>query len=189
MKKNKILIGITLSGLLISPLAVNAATVSVSTQNEVPMIMPGVAAPQNYVITPGGAVSTDQFNQQEPPAERPQSATNTQASQQQSQTTATEEIGNAYSQGYGEQKIDQEQELSDYLQYNSARQKGIKVEVPSFRYNWSSSRDNKVWFVNWKGMLIEKAGVPAEKVDFEARRLSKEEFNAWASRVMRASGY
>lgn len=115
----------------------------------------------------------------------PQSPTNT---QQNSVNTGDNsgEPGSAYDQGYGseDEEAAAKQALEDYIQFSSPRQLGQVVEVPTYKATWKNSRDRFVWYANWKGILTEKVGVDASKVDLEASRLTPEQFDEWANRQL-----
>lgn len=96
---------------------------------------------------------------------------------------------NAFEQGYGSEQdaLAQQEALEEWASLQSARQKGETVNVPSFKSSNAVGNDKRssVWLTNWKGVLVEQVGMKPEKVDFEASRLTKDEFAAWASRQVR----
>lgn len=115
---------------------------------------------------------------------------NTQQTQTQAQTQQ-KDTGpkNAFEQGYGseQESLAQQEALEEWVSLQSARQKGETVNVPVFKSSNAVGSDKRssVWLTNWKGILVEQVGMKPEKVDFEASRLTKEEFAAWASRQVR----
>lgn len=115
-----------------------------------------------------------------------QQGANQQAETQQNQSTGPK---NAFEQGYGSEQdaLAQQEALEEWASLQSARQKGETVNVPSFKSSNAVGNDKRssVWLTNWKGVLVEQVGMKPEKVDFEASRLTKEEFAAWASRQVR----
>lgn len=98
----------------------------------------------------------------------------------------TEAPKTAAEQGYGEASNAEKsrQEASDYFYRNTARQKGIVVNVPTEDVGVAKNKNLQLWLINWKGRLTDK-GISADKVDFEASRLNKEDFEKWASRQLR----
>lgn len=74
----------------------------------------------------------------------------------------------------------------DYFYKNTARQKGIVITVPTEDVGVAKDKKMNMWLLNWKGRLTDR-GISAEKVDFEASRLNKEDFERWASRQIRYS--
>lgn len=157
-------------------------------QNGVTMVTPGVA------VTSGlGSIGVGiQQQQQQPLPPKAESATNAQAAQQANQGApgisggaAATTPGTAYSQGYGKEEVDVDKEISDFKEFNSARQKGVVVTVPMPTASWAKNKANKIWLTNWKGVLVEQAGVSVDKINFEASRLSKAEFEDWATRQIR----
>lgn len=119
---------------------------------------------------------------------------NTQQTQAQAQAqaqTQQKDTGpkNAFEQGYGseQESLAQQEALEEWASLQSARQKGETVNVPVFKSSNAVGSDKRssVWLTNWKGILVEQVGMKPEKVDFEASRLTKEEFAAWASRQVR----
>lgn len=154
-------------------------------------IYPGAAQqPVNgFTLNTGNSYNSypQQQNQVEnqPVQTIPQSPTNT---QQNSVNTSDNsgDPGSAYDQGYGseDEEAAAKQALEDYIQFSSPRQLGQVVEVPTYKATWKNSRDRFVWYANWKGILTEKVGVDASKVDFEASRLTPEQFDEWANRQL-----
>lgn len=123
---------------------------------------------------------------------RPESPTNTAARQQQNQqsdasTQQASQPQNAFDQGYGEDDDSDamRRAYEDYQANHTARQMGEQIPVPRPINVVANDRSSAVWLINWKGLLVEKAGVSAQKVDFESRRLTKSEFEKWASRQYR----
>lgn len=92
-------------------------------------------------------------------------------------------IGTAAEQGYVNPNKNKKQfEILEKMErMNTPRQFGYKVEVPQLVNTVKNSKDLKMWYINWKGVLVEKVGITSEKVDFEASRLSKEDFERWAT--------
>lgn len=74
-------------------------------------------------------------------------------------------------------------EAADNARANSPRQRGIKITVPSLHNPVASHPESYEWLANWKDVLVE-VGVHPAKVDFEAARLSQDEFSLWASRLV-----
>lgn len=123
---------------------------------------------------------------------RPESPTNTAARQQQNQqsdasTQQASQPQNAFDQGYGEDDDSDamRRAYEDYQANHTARQMGEQIPVPRPINVVANEKSSAVWLINWKGLLVEKAGVSAQKVDFESRRLTKSEFEKWASRQYR----
>lgn len=188
MNKKKILSLCMLAGLGLSS-SVFAATVVVNN--------PFAGAEQFGAVGQVNAPFAQQQYQQEP-APIQESATNIAAKEKAEQQKTMNQNQNgqapqdnspktAFEQGYGQQETDLKKEIEDYKEFNSARQKGTVVTVPMPRTSWAKSRENRIWLTNWKGVLTEQAGVSLNKIDFEASRLSREEFEDWASRQIRVS--
>lgn len=187
MNKKKILSLCMLAGLGLSS-SVFAATVVVNN--------PFAGAEQYGAVMPGNGPFGQQQQYQQEPAPIPDSATNIAAKEKAEQQKASNQNGQAsqdnspktaFEQGYGQQETDLKKEIEDYKEFNSARQKGTVVTVPMPSTSWAKSRENRIWLTNWKGVLTEQAGLSLNKIDFEASRLSKEEFEDWASRQVRVS--
>lgn len=92
----------------------------------------------------------------------------------------------AAEQGYVSEE-DQEaiQEGMDSYKYmNTARQKGITIQVPTSDDGVAKDKKYKMWLFNWKGRLLDQ-GISSQKIDFEASRLNKDDFERWASREIR----
>ena len=190
MNKNKILNIMLLSGLfsitgLSHAVDINYTRVSPGFVTTSPSIDLNQmqAYPQQQDTTP--AIPESRTNQMA--NQKQQQAQMAQAGQQPGQNAAQQpaEPGTAFDQGYGQDQVDVNKEISDYQEFNSARQRGVTVTVPMPKASWAKSKSNQIWFTNWKGVLIEKAGISSQKIDFEASRLSKEEFAEWATRQVR----
>lgn len=185
MNKNKILSLCLFAGISVSASSM-AATVVVNN--------PYAGAEQYGAVNPftqAQQVPTDTTTQ-----ERPESATNKAAKEKAEQDKQNAAANNqkqdntpktAFEQGYGEEQIDVQKQISDYKEFNSARQKGTVVTVPMPKTSWAKSKENRIWLTNWKGVLTEQAGLSMQKIDFEAGRLSKAEFEDWATRQVRVS--
>ena len=94
------------------------------------------------------------------------------------------QTGTASEQGYVDPSISAKQleQIKKYERLNSARQLGYTIQVPKpLNTVENNSKTLKNWYLNWKGLLVERVGITSEKVDFEASRLSKEEFERWAT--------
>ena len=64
------------------------------------------------------------------------------------------------------------------------RQEGGKMERPTPRgFSSSSQASDRLRMAEWKRHLL-NLGLPESKIDFEARRLSREEFELWASKLV-----
>lgn len=94
---------------------------------------------------------------------------------------------NAYEQGFGQEQAnaDRQAALEDWISGQSARQQGETIPVPKPLNVVANDKSSRIWLINWKGVLVEQVGLKPEKVDFEASRLNKEDFAAWASRQVR----
>lgn len=109
--------------------------------------------------------------------------------QAQSQQQGQQDTGpkNAYEQGFGQEQAnaDRQAALEDWISNQSARQQGETIPVPKPLNVVANDKSSRIWLINWKGVLVEQVGLKPEKVDFEASRLNKEDFAAWASRQVR----
>lgn len=75
------------------------------------------------------------------------------------------------------------QALADYAALHTARQLGEQVRQPAPWNPVAQERSSQGWLANWS-YTLDHAGVPDSKVKFEARRLSRTDFEAWANRQM-----
>lgn len=123
--------------------------------------------------------------QQYQQAQQGQGQTQGQSQQQQGQQNTGPK--NAYEQGFGQEQMnaDRQEALEDWMSSQSARQQGETIPVPRPLNVVANDKSSRVWLINWKGVLVEQVGLKPEKVDFEASRLNKEDFAAWASRQVR----
>ncbi len=214
MKNNKVFLSVIAAMGLSLSLGANAAVVSVTTgsnpyyqyqqenlasqQQQQPQTLPQSAT---NIQAQQRMQTMQQQNTQantpfDPTAQAYQDAANInqQGNTQQTQTqaqTQQKDTGpkNAFEQGYGseQESLAQQEALEEWVSLQSARQKGVKVNLPVFKSSNAVGSDKRssVWLTNWKGILVEQVGMKPEKVDFEASRLTKEEFAAWASRQVR----
>lgn len=64
------------------------------------------------------------------------------------------------------------------------RQSGGRFELPNARgFASSSNMSDQLRLKEWRRHLL-NVGLPKEKIDFEARRLNREDFELWASRFV-----
>lgn len=212
MKNNKVFLSVIAAMGLSLSLGANAAVVSVTTGSNpyYQYQQENLASQQQPQTLPQSATNIQaqqrmqtmqQQNTQantpfDPTAQAYQDAANInqQGNTQQTQTqaqTQQKDTGpkNAFEQGYGseQESLAQQEALEEWVSLQSARQKGETVNVPVFKSSNAVGSDKRssVWLTNWKGILVEQVGMKPEKVDFEASRLTKEEFAAWASRQVR----
>lgn len=68
----------------------------------------------------------------------------------------------------------------------SPRQRGERMEVASRKNGVGTDASNSAWFAAWELRLV-SIGVHPDKVKFEGRRLTKDEFAMWASRQVWAT--
>lgn len=73
------------------------------------------------------------------------------------------------------------QALADYQAAHTPRQLGQRVRQPAPLDPVAGELRSQGWLANWSATLV-RAGVPETKVNFEARRLDREAFAAWAHR-------
>lgn len=162
------------------------------------MISAGYANAAVIITQPGPLASMGIVQQQQTQdvsqtsTTRPESPTNIAAQQQANQQgdAASQQASqpqNAFDQGYGEEDDSEamKRAFEDYQANNTARQRGEQIPVPRPINVVANDKNSAIWLINWKGLLVEKAGVSAQKVDFESRRLTKSEFEKWASRQYR----
>lgn len=74
--------------------------------------------------------------------------------------------------------------LEDARARSTARQRGVVVHVPTLANPVASDASSREWLHNWE-FTLHALGVSKSKIRFEASRLSKSEFEAWASRQFR----
>lgn len=72
-------------------------------------------------------------------------------------------------------------ELETLNSRNHPRQAGVKTLVHSRSNGVGTQSDDQAWLASWTRKLV-ALGVHQDKVRFEARRLTKDEFSRWASR-------
>jgi len=122
-----------------------------------------------------------------------ENTTNNSAPQKQKSSLTAAEQG-FYDQ---EEEIDYQQLIENYKRNNSARQKGYKINVlqtdgmlknkpakyigGKLNSAYSLWQKNQTIFNQWSHML-KKIGVPSEKITFEAKRLSVNDFEDWSWR-------
>lgn len=75
--------------------------------------------------------------------------------------------------------------LEDQAALNTPRQRGEVIVPPSLRNPVGKDAVSREWLMNWDLALC-SFGMSHEKVAFEASRLSRPEFEAWASRQYEA---
>lgn len=92
----------------------------------------------------------------------------------------------AAEQGFGSAREDAETRrmLEDLAARSTPRQKGIVVPAPKLRNPVGSDAGSREWLGNW-AWALGNVGVSQEKIRFEAGRLSRPDFEAWASRQLR----
>lgn len=92
----------------------------------------------------------------------------------------------ASEQGFGNrQDLERvRREMEDYAARNTPRQRGIVVPAPALRNPVGKDPAAREWLANWDWAL-QGAGVSDAKIKFEAGRLNRADFEAWASRQMR----
>lgn len=66
----------------------------------------------------------------------------------------------------------------------SARQRGLVIPAPTLANPVATQPSAREWLMNWEFALTE-LGLSADRVRFEASRLTREDFAAWASRQFR----
>ena len=115
-----------------------------------------------------------------------QQSSNNQTSSATTKSTIPADTKTAAEQGYVDPSVQaQEKEaMENYQYYNTARQKGEVVDVPTSDDGVAKNKKMKMWLFNWKGRLMDK-GISSQKIDFEAGRLNADEFSHWASRQIR----
>lgn len=89
----------------------------------------------------------------------------------------------AAEQGYGKKKGPTAAELADQAARSTPRQKGQVIPAPRPANPVGANPRMQDFVSNWQQALL-GAGVPAEKVAFESRRLSADEFAQWGTRQL-----
>lgn len=74
--------------------------------------------------------------------------------------------------------------MEDIMARSTARQRGIVVHVPTLANPVSTDPASREWLHNWE-FILNSVGVSKTKVRFEASRLSRDDFESWASRQYR----
>jgi hypothetical protein len=75
-------------------------------------------------------------------------------------------------------------QLSDAAARSTPRQKGIVVPAPTLSNPVGKDAAARGWLANWE-LALTRLGLSEQKFWFEANRLSRADFEAWASRQMR----
>lgn len=99
-----------------------------------------------------------------------------------------QEAKTAAEQGFNsnDEEAQLRKEVGDFKEYSSARQRGVTVSAPGLAYPVAKQKENAEWLSNWE-MVLSKVGVSQSRYKFEANRLSKEDFENWASRQYRVN--
>lgn len=160
-------------------LAILASTILVSTTA---IAATTITQPSNMIYAP-----QQQSQQQQQPQQQSNNndygvAGNMRVDQEKEKT----EPKTAAEQGYvsSEDQAAIRERMESYGYENTARQKGITIQVPTEDVGVSKNKKDRMWLFNWKGRLLDR-GISAEKIDFEAGRLDKQDFEKWASRQIR----
>lgn len=101
-------------------------------------------------------------------------------------TTASSTPPTASEQGFGagDDLKEAKRLLADQAAMSTPRQKGIVVPAPQLSNPVGKDRASREWLSNW-AWALGNVGVSQAKVDFEANRLGRSDFEAWASRQLR----
>lgn len=75
------------------------------------------------------------------------------------------------------------QQAADYQATHTPRQMGIQVREPAPLNPVARQLGQAGWLANWT-YTLNQAGVPEDKVSFEANRLNRTDFEAWAYRQL-----
>lgn len=147
---------------------------------------PQAPAP-SLTVDPNGPVSADQIRAQQSPLDNRQYGPGEKQNPGDATTPDVSGTGTAAEQGFtaDTSKADA-QALADYQALHTARQLGEQVTQPAPFDPLDTNYSMKGWYANWSYTLVQ-VGVPASKVKFEAHRLDKEAFGAWANRQMMAT--
>jgi len=96
---------------------------------------------------------------------------------------ASRNVPNANQQGVGQQtdRAEMNRRQADFEAMNTPRQRGEVVRVPLLVTPLSSQKEHAQWFGDWV-LHLNALGMSSVKIQFEANRLSKEDFSRWASR-------
>lgn len=96
------------------------------------------------------------------------------------------QAGTAAEQGLVDRSQEEEARrmMEDIMARSTARQRGIVVHVPTLANPVSSDPASREWLHNWE-FILGAVGVSQSKVRFEASRLSRDDFESWASRQYR----
>jgi len=76
------------------------------------------------------------------------------------------------------------QAMADAAARSTPRQKGQVISVPTLANPVGKDRSAQGWLANWE-LALSNIGVSQQKFWFEANRLSRSDFEAWASRQLR----
>lgn len=159
----------------------SALAVPVAAQTALTPVAPGVSVGQ---ATPGvvpGVVSNGAPGMMQPtPAPVPESVPSNPVS---APSAVFESVPTANEQGYGAQE-DRDalvRALEDQMALSTPRQKGEIVPAPAPANPVGKDMASREWLENWRWALT-SLGMSQAKVNFEAARLDRAAFAAWASR-------
>lgn len=147
---------------------------------------PAWAQQTAQVVPPGQAVYQSNTPVLAQPA-TPPVAPPANASQQAGQPPAVAPIssgpGTASDQGYMGDMFSAPSawDMETLRRRESPRQRGEQLQVASRKNGVGTQIQDNVWFSAWERRLV-SIGVHPDKVKFEGRRLTKEQFAMWASR-------
>ncbi len=136
----------------------------------------------------GGVISAPGLNRglTQPTAPPVQNQQPSNAMSEPSVPESASQVGSALDQGLNEGPTAEEarRALADAVARSTPRQKGQVVTVPTLSNPVSKDKAAQGWLANWE-LALTRVGVSENKVWFEANRLSRADFEAWASRQLR----
>jgi hypothetical protein len=171
-------------------------------------LLPAVAGAQVYTnptatlpagITPipntglNGPMGTGPLQANNPATAQAQAQQENPGKQQQEARAAANSEGQTYTAGKTPTAAEQgitpntaaqdRQALADYNALHTPRQLGQTVPQLAPYHPVATDRSAAGWLANW-AYTLERAGVPSDKVNFEAGRLDRDAFGAWANRQL-----
>lgn len=153
-----------LLALAVLPLSCLAQSVTVNP----PALTPGLSQPSD---TASGPVN-------------PSAKASAAVAQDAVQGTPATRAPTASEQGYdADANAESAQALADFQATHTARQLGQIIRQPAPLDPVAANPRAQGWLANWTATLV-RAGVPETKVAFEAHRLDREAFAAWAHRQL-----
>lgn len=173
---------LSLALLALLPLAAAAQTQVVPGVTVYPGGMGGVYGAGGAINAPG--LNAGLIQQQQPQPQQAQPAPS--AISEPSVSPEASQVPSALDQGLdnGPSAEEVRRAVADAAARSTPRQKGLVVPAPTLRNPVGQDVSARGWLANWE-LALTRLGMTEQKFWFEANRLSRADFEAWASRQMR----